>query len=78
MMSDHYKTVETSTEPSFIVTNDFMHDGKPKGTVLLGTYWYQGEDDEVPPKLEMDMDDVTYMGQEDIKRLISALQEFVE
>ena len=77
-MNDHYKTVETNTEPCFIITNDFTHGGKPKGTVLLGTYWYQGEDDEVPPKLEMDMDDVTYMGQEDIKRLISALQEFVE
>tara|TARA_R110000851_G_scaffold168705_1_gene314606 strand:+ start:229 stop:432 length:204 start_codon:yes stop_codon:yes gene_type:complete len=67
-MSDHYKTVETNTEPCFIITNDFGHDGKPTGTVLLGTYWYQGEDDEVPPKLDMNMDNVTYMGQEGIKR----------
>ena len=77
-MNDHYKTVETNTEPCFIITNDFTHGGKPKGTVLLGTYWYQGEDGEVAPKLNLDSDNVVYMDQEGIKKLIKALQEFVE
>jgi hypothetical protein len=75
MMNDHCKTVETNTEPCFIVTNEGI---LSQNAVLLGFYWYQGEDGEVAPRLNMDSDNVVYMVQEDIKRLISALQEFVE
>jgi hypothetical protein len=74
-MRDYYKTVETSTEPSFIVTNEGV---LSHNAVLLGFYWYQGEDGEVAPRLKIDSDNVVYMVQEDIKKLIKALQEFVE
>jgi hypothetical protein len=74
-MKDYYKTVETNTEPCFIVTNEGV---LSHNAVLLGFHWYQDEDDEVAPKLKIDSDNVVYMVQEDIKKLIKALQEFVE
>lgn len=69
----HYKTVETNTEPAFIITNDL---GAYGSGVLLLAHWYEGEN-EVAPKPTMDTDGVIYLDKRDIGALIAALEEFL-
>jgi hypothetical protein len=74
-MSTHYKTVETKTDPAFIITNDLSGNGDCNGAVLLLSHFYDGSDDK--PKVTMDTDGVVYIERDDIKKLIAALEEFL-
>ena len=74
----YFKTVETNTEPAFIVTNDLGdHHSQNGNAVLLAPYWYGGEENEVASKITMDTENVIYLDKGDIAKLIAALQEFI-
>jgi hypothetical protein len=72
----HYKTVETTTEPAFIITNNLGDNSSPKGPLLLLAHWYEGGD-ENPPTLTLDTEGVIYIGHNEIQKLIDALKEFL-
>lgn len=74
---NHFKTVETNTEPAFIITNDLGEHGGPNAAILLLSYWYTGDDEEVAPKPTMGTDGVIYLTKEEIPKLIAALEEFL-
>ena len=75
-MTDHFKTVETNTEPCIIITND-LGDMGATGDILLTHYWFKGDKGEVAPKITMETDHVIYLERSEIKKLISALEEFL-
>lgn len=74
---DYLKTVETNTEPTFILTNDVGDSYQSNGAILMLAYWYQGDAEEAPPKVTLDSDGVIYLERDDIKKLITALEEFL-
>jgi len=77
-MTDHFKTIETNTEPTFIITNDLGDMPEPqKGAILIGHHWFDGTENGVAPKINMDTDGVIYMDRTDIEKLIEALREFL-
>lgn len=76
-MITHYKTVETNTEPTFILTNDLGDKFQSESAILLMAHWYEGDEGEVAPKLTMDTPGVIYLEVKDIEKLIAALKEFL-
>lgn len=74
---NHFKTVESNTEPAFIITNDLGDNSSPDNGLLIATYWYNGDEGETAPKLTMDTDGVLYLSKDDIPKIISALEEFL-
>ena len=76
-MNDHYKTIETGIDPCIVVTNLVDEDYYVDGSVLLGFYYTEYGGDGMP-RLTTESEGVQLLNKYDIKKLIKALQEFVE
>lgn len=49
----HFKTIETNTEPAFILTDDVGDSFGANGAILMLAHWYSGDEGEVAPKLTL-------------------------
>lgn len=75
---NHFKTVETNTEPSFIITNDVTtFGGVLDGSIVIGHYYYEGNDGEKAPRFTEESEGAISLSKDDILKLIAALKEFL-